>query len=101
MYLPSTDSAWAPGRTREPPSVEIPKGYPHASRERSRPSLPTGISRWTSPRNPGTMTTKPFASLIIVARAVRHIQQTGPPPRLAADLPQHHLRFSGYLATCR
>lgn len=28
-------------------------------------------------RNPGTMTTKTFASLIIVARAVRYIQRTG------------------------
>ncbi|MGN9764805.1 DUF6002 family protein [Micromonospora sp. SD12] len=28
-------------------------------------------------RNPGTMTTKTFASLVIVARAVRHIQSTG------------------------
>jgi len=29
--------------------------------------------------NPGTLTTKTFASLIIVARAVRHVQDTGEP----------------------
>ncbi|MEV8634461.1 DUF6002 family protein [Streptosporangium sp. NPDC051023] len=74
-----TGGGFSPGWSLPPlsPELEVFFGAAGVSSHTLEPYGETRLSLLNLMHNPGTRTTKTFASLMIVARAVAHIQRTG------------------------